>query len=68
VTSYFRNRVDGVFAKHEGDLVYIWDSETKPEPGWTIMPAEILTNNRFEPFYVGTEVEFLDKVRAGEPS
>lgn len=64
--SYFRNRGDGVFAKHEGELVYIWDPSTNHPPRWSIMPAEVLANDDFEPFCIGTEAEFLDMISEHE--
>ena len=65
MTSYFRNPEDGVYAKHEGNLVYIWDGHG--EPSWTLMPQEVLDQG-FETFTIGTEAEFLAKVKLCESS
>ncbi len=64
MASYFLNRTDGVFAKHEGALVYIWDPSVTQVPAWLSMPDEIITHHPFEPFHNGTEAEFTERIKA----
>ena len=62
MASYLRNSADGVLAKREGGLMYIWDPQGTAEPNWSIVPAEVLPS--FEPFCEGDDADLQAAIEA----